>query len=97
MESILSQEEIRRVANALAEIIMPQVKEFVKSKAEWTVRELSALSAAYLSVKELAELFHVSEKHIRNLLEEGLPHIRVGTSIRIERSLIKQAIAEGRL
>lgn len=94
----LDQQAICQLANTLAAIIMPQIEEFVKGKAKWTVKELSAIAGQYLTVKEVAQLFRVSQKHVRNMIDDGtLKHMRIGQSIRIERSLVEQAIKDGRL
>jgi excisionase family DNA binding protein len=92
-----SLQEIRDIANTVAEILMPQIAEVIKGKAKWTVSELSSLSGEYMSVKELSFLFKVSERHIRDMIDEGMPHVRVGQAIRIEKSIIRQAIKDGRL
>ena len=92
-----SDDEVRALANKLAEIIMPQVQEMVENKARWTIKEMSKLQGQWLSIQELADLFSVSDKHIRNLIKEGLPHVWVGNAIRIEKSFIEGAIADGRL
>jgi len=92
-----SDDEIRKLANKLAEIIIPQIQEVIKGKAVWTVKELSKLSADYMSIKDLAKLFKVSDQHIRNLINKGLPVVKVGTHIRIDKNLVRNAIDEGRL
>ena len=93
----LSDDEIRKLANQVAGIIMPQIAEIIKGKATWTVKELSKLSADYMSIKDLAKLFKVTDQHIRNLIGQGLPVVKVGTHIRIDKSLVRHAIDEGRL
>ena len=92
-----SPDEIRALANKLAEIIIPQIQEMVEGKARWTIKEMSKLQGQWLSIQELADLFSVSDKHIRNLIKEGLPHIWVGNVIRIEKTFIENALADGRL
>ena len=92
-----SDDEVRALANKLAEIIMPQVQELVENKARWSIKEMSKLQGQWLSIQELADLFSVSDKHIRNLIKEGLPHVWVGNTIRIEKTFIEGAIADGRL
>ena len=93
----LDEDDIRSIANTVAEIIYPQIQELIVGKSKWTVKELSSLQGEYLSVKELAGIFNVSEKHIRNLIDQGLPHVWVGGTVRIERSVIEAAIKEGQL
>jgi excisionase family DNA binding protein len=93
----MDEDEIRSLAHTIVEIIYPQLEELIKGKSRWTVNELSALQGEWLSVKELSEMFSVSEKHIRNLINEGMPHVWVGNTIRIERKFIEGAIKDGRL
>ena len=93
----LEENDIRSIAHTIVEIIYPQLEELIKGKSRWTVAELSSLQGEWLSVKELSEKFSVSEKHIRNLINEGMPHVWVGSTIRIERKFIEQAIKDGRL
>ena len=97
MEMIMSDNEIRRVANMIAEIVYPQLEEAIKTKAKWTVSELSQLQGQWLSVKELSIMFSVSELHIRNLIDRGMPHFWVGNTIRVEKTFIQQAIKEGKI
>lgn len=92
-----SPDEIRALANKLAEIIIPQLEETIKSKARWTVSEMSKLEGRWLSVAELCELFSISDRHVRNLIKAGLPHVWVGGTIRIEKGVLEQAIADGKL
>ena len=94
METFLSDDEIRRVANKLAEIIMPQVKEFVKHKVEWSVGELTALNGEYFTVGELMEQFKISERLIRKMIEDGLPVVRFNSAIRIEKSILRDALKQ---
>lgn len=45
------------------------------------------MSTRYLSVKEVAERWRVSQMTVRRLIEDGqLAHTRVGHSVRIEES-----------
>ena len=41
-----------------------------------------------LSVKQAAELLGVNAKTIHKLIAEGLPHLRVGRVIRIDREVL---------
>ena len=92
-----SLQEIRDIANTVAEILLPQIAETIKGKAKWTVSELTSLNGEYMTVKEVSYLFKVSERHIRDMIDEGMPHVRVGQAIRIEKSIVRQAIKDGRL
>ena len=94
MEMIMSDDEIRRVANMLAEIVMPQIKEFVKGKVEWSVGELTALNGEYYTVAEMMEQFKISERLLRKMIEAGLPTVRFNSAIRIEKSILRDALKQ---
>jgi len=93
----LDENDIRNIAHTVAEIIYPQIEELIKGKSKWTVSELSLLQGEYLSVKELSNIFNVSERHIRNLIDQGMPHVWVGGTVRVERKFVELAIKEGQL
>ena len=58
-----SDDEVRALANKLAEIIMPQVQELVENKARWSIKEMSKLQGQWLSIQELADLFSSDESN----------------------------------
>lgn len=90
----LDEDDIRSIAHTVAEIIYPQIEELIKGKSKWTVRELNKLHGEYKSVKELAVQFNTTETHIRNLISRGMPHVYLGTSVRVETSILEHAILE---
>jgi hypothetical protein len=94
MEMTMTDDEVRRLANKIAEILYPQLEEAIKGKAKWTVRELNKLHGEYKSVKDLAVQFNITEQHIRNLITRGMPHVYLGTSVRVETSILEHAILE---
>jgi len=93
-----SQREIQALAQEIGAILLPQIQEMVMGKAQWTVRSLSTLAGEWLSVKETSRILNVSEKHVRKLIDNGsLPHLRVGSSIKIERGELEQLVRERRI
>lgn len=90
----LDEDDIRSIAHTITEIIYPSIKELIEGKAKWQVRELNKLHGEYKTVKELAAQFNISDQHIRNLITRGMPHVYIGTSVRVETSILEYAILE---
>jgi excisionase family DNA binding protein len=43
-----------------------------------------------MTLKETAEYYRVSQRHLQNLIVRGLPHFRVGSSLRFLRDDVHQ-------
>ena len=92
-----SDDEVRKLANKIAEIIYPQIEELIKSKSQWTVSQLEPLKEGWLTVAKVAKIFDVHPNHVRNMMNQGLEHMWFGNVVKIHRDTIDQAIREGSL
>jgi len=52
-------------------------------------------AAAYVDARELGRRLGLHERTVRRLCREGLPHTRLGKSIRFETAAVQRWLAEG--
>jgi excisionase family DNA binding protein len=94
MPYMFSDEEIEKLAEQLAILLLPKLLSAMKSKATWTVNQLQG---EHYTAAQVSEMFQVSKQTIYRLAAEGnLPSVKVGKNgIRFERYAIEQAREAG--
>ncbi|MEK3788057.1 helix-turn-helix domain-containing protein [Paenibacillus sp. FSL K6-1230] len=65
-------------------IVKEELESLLKNTTFNSLNNLQ-LKDRYLNVKEAAELFQVSDKTIRTYIGEGMPHVRIGQQIRLNK------------
>ena len=96
MPYIFSDEDLERLSEKLAIVLLPKLLSAMKSKSEWAVNRLQG---EYYTAAELSDMLSVSKQKIYRMASDGsLPCIHVGKGgVRFERHVIDQARQEGRI
>jgi excisionase family DNA binding protein len=92
MKIELSDDNIQELANAFAEVLIPQIIAVIDEEFENILAELSKLSEHFLPVKDIANKLNVSQLKIRKLIDNGMPHVWVGKTVRIQLSAAQKYI-----
>jgi excisionase family DNA binding protein len=93
MPYVLSDEEVDRIADRLAQKLKPEIElAIINGLAAITY---AALDTKYLTVAEISKKYHMSDRAIRQLIDEKkLACVRIGRSVRISNIEMERHIRE---
>jgi excisionase family DNA binding protein len=93
MPYVLSDDEVDRIAERLAEKMRPEIELTIINAL--SAITYAAINTKYLTVAEISKKYHMSDRAIRQLIDEKkLACVRIGRSVRISNIEMERHIRE---